>query len=147
MALTVVWQGGLQFCAHAKSGKLICDESSEVGKLGPSAPELLLASLGSCIASVIVVFGERHGLKLEGMAVHLDYELAEHPYRIGSISIAVHVPQALTPEQQEVLTRVADTCLIHATLQHPPKMTLELRGAEPKPEPKAEQKPEPKPQA
>jgi putative redox protein len=128
MSLTVVWEGGMQFCAETKAGKLRCDESS-AGSLGPSAPELLLASLGSCIASVIVIFGERHGMRLEGMAVHMDYKLADHPYRMGEISIAVHVPQRLTPAERATLERVAETCLIHATLQHPPKMTLELAGA------------------
>jgi uncharacterized OsmC-like protein len=129
MALTVVWKGGMQFCAETKSGALTCDESSAEGVLGPSAPEMLLASLGSCIASVIVVFGERHGLELEGMSVRLDYKLADNPYRMGEISIAVHLPQRLTEEQRRVLERVADACLIHNTLLHPPKITLHLGGA------------------
>jgi len=128
MALTVVWKEGMHFCAEAPSGRLTCDESSPVGKAYPSAPELLLASLGSCIASVMVYFADRHGLDLEGLALDMDYDVAESPHRIGAIDISVRVPRGLSEEQRATLARVADTCLIHNTLHHPPKITLQLAG-------------------
>ena len=65
MATTsVVWKEGMHFCTKVESGQLMCDESSEVGKAYPSAPELLMASLGSCIASVLVYFAQRHDIAL-----------------------------------------------------------------------------------
>jgi len=129
MALSVVLKKGLHFCTTLPSGELMCDESSEVGNAHPSAPELLLASLGSCIGSVLAYFAGRRGLSLEGMKIDLDYNLAEKPHRIGEIGIRVTLPKALSGQEQQTLERVAHACLIHNTLTHPPKITLTLTGS------------------
>jgi len=123
---TVLWKEGMHFCTHVESGQLMCDESSEVGKAYPSAPELLLASLGSCIGSVLVYFADRHDIDLEGMSIDLDWEIAEDPHRIGAIGIEVSIPKHLPPQQAKTLERVAHSCLIHNTLTHPPTISLEL---------------------
>jgi len=122
----VMWKEGMHFCTQTQSGQLMCDESSEVGAAYPSAPELLMASLGSCVGSVLVYFSERHGISLEGMTVDLDWKIAEGPHRIGQIDIAVSVPASLSEQERKTLTRVANDCLIHHTLTHPPEMRLEL---------------------
>ena len=127
MATTsVVWKEGMHFCTKVESGQLMCDESSEVGKAYPSAPELLMASLGSCIASVLVYFAQRHDIALEGMQVDLDWEVAERPHRIGAIDVRVSVPGSISEGEQTKLERVAHACLIHNTLTHPPEIALTL---------------------
>jgi len=125
---TVVWRQGMHFCTTTQSGQLMCDESSEMGAVYPSSPELLMASLGSCIGSVLVYFAERRGIRLEGMSIDLDWKIKENPHRIGQIDIAVSIPQELSKEQQKVLTRVAEECLIHNTLRIPPQMNMTLSG-------------------
>jgi len=123
---TVLWKEGMHFCTHVESGQLMCDESSLVGKAYPSAPELLMASLGSCIGSVLVYFAERHDINLEGMKIDLTWELAEKPHRIGTIGVAVSFPREFSAEQTATLARVANACLIHNTLTHPPTINLGL---------------------
>ncbi len=125
---TVLWKQGMHFCSELNSGELMCDESAEVGRAYPSAPELLMASLGSCIGSVLVYFADRRGLDLEGMKIDLGWEMAEGPHRIGEIDIQVHLPRALSPEETKTLTRVAHTCLIRNTLLHPPRIDLSVTG-------------------
>ena len=126
MAVTVMWKEGMHFCTQVPSGQLMCDESSEVGAAYPSAPELLLASLGSCTGSVLVHFGERHAIPLEGMEITLDWEGAEGPHRIGRISIGITLPDTVSDAQRQTLERVAHACLIHNTLTHPPEISLRL---------------------
>lgn len=132
---TVLWKEGMHFCTHVKSGQLLCDESSEIGAAYPSAPELLMASLGSCIGSVLVYFADRHGLNLEGMRIDLDWEMAERPHRIGKIDISVAIPARLDEERTATLERVAHACLIHNTLTHPPQISLDLQGGTRRPPP------------
>jgi len=130
MATVVRYHHGLEFCADLESGRITCDAFSDKGKEYPSAPELLMVSLGSCIGAVIVTYADRHGIDYEGLEVALDWELApDPPHRIGRISVVVHMPGPLTHEQIEILTRVANQCLIHNTLLHPPEMTVGLRAA------------------
>ena len=123
---TVLWKEGMHFCTKVQSGKLMCDESSEIGAAYPSAPELLMASLGSCIASVLIVYGQRHGHELAGLSVDLDWQLAENPHRIGEIAIHLHLPAEIPEEQRATFERVAHSCLIHNTLTHPPEIGVEL---------------------
>ena len=127
---TVVWREGMHFCTQLESGQLMCDESSEVGRAYPSAPELLMASLGSCTGSVLVYFATRHGISLEGMTISLDWQLAEHPHRIGEIDVKVALPETVSEEDVGTLQRVAHSCLIHNTLTHPPRVSLQVSGAE-----------------
>lgn len=127
---TVLWKEGMHFCTKVPSGKLMCDESSVVGAAYPSAPELLMASLGSCLASVLILYGRRHGYELAELSVDLDWELAEDPHRIGAISIQIHLPAEIPPEQRPILERVAHSCLIHNTLTHPPEIKLDLAFGE-----------------
>lgn len=140
---TVVWRHGMHFCTSTASGQhrgaaqqppqpVMCDESSEIGATYPSSPELLMASLGSCIGSVLVYFSDRHGISLEGMSIDLDWTIAEHPHRLGQIAIDVTIPGARSAEEKRVLARVAEDCLIHNTLTHPPEIKLTLSaGAKP----------------
>ena len=121
---TVVWEQGMHFCTQAQAGRLMCDESSEIGMVYPSSPELLMASLGSCIASVLVVYGMRHELALDGLRVELSWAAADNPRRIGAIDISVHLPPQIDVAQRPVLERVAHACLIHNTLTHPPSITV-----------------------
>jgi len=118
----------MHFCTSTPSGQLMCDESSEIGAAYPSAPELLMASLGSCIGSALVYFAERRNIPLEGMSIDLDWKVKEHPHRIGEVEIADSIPQTLTKDQEKVLARVAEECLIHNTLRIPPQMNTRLSG-------------------
>jgi putative redox protein len=126
---TVVWREGMHFCTKVQSGQLMCDESSEIGAAYPSSPELLMASLGSCIASVLVLYGRHHEYDLDGLSVELDWKLAENPHRIGEIAVRVHLPGSIPAEQHPIFERVAHTCLIHNTLSHPPTVKMELAFA------------------
>jgi uncharacterized OsmC-like protein len=127
MATTVRYHHGLYFCADLESGRVTCDAFSHKGKEYPSAPELLMVSLGSCIGAVIITYSDRHEINYQGLAIELDWKLSEeHPHGIGSIDIKVRMPGPLTPEQIEILKRVSDQCLIHRTLTHPPEIRLEL---------------------
>lgn len=126
MSTTVRYHHGLSFCTSTESGQVLCEPDE--GKEYPSAPELLMASLGSCIGSVILYFADRHGIEYQGMEINLDWEQAERPHRIGQIKVEVKMPGPLSEEQQEVLERVAHQCLIHNTLTHPPEIALSLEG-------------------
>jgi uncharacterized OsmC-like protein len=127
MATLVRYYHGLEFCADLESGRITCDAFSDKGKEYPSAPELLMVSLGSCIGAVILTYADRHGIDHEGLEVALDWApAADPPHRIGRISVEVHMPGPLTREQIEILKRVANQCLIHNTLLHAPEMTIDL---------------------
>lgn len=126
MSTIVRFVKGVQFCTEVKAGQVMCDEE---GEDHPSAPDLLMAALGSCTGSVIVVFAERHQIPYEGMEIELDWKTAEDPYRIGHIQMSITMPGKLNAEQRNTLERVAHQCLIHNTLLHPPRIDMEITEA------------------
>ena len=131
MATTVRYSHGLYFCSDLESGHVLCDAFSDKGKEYPSAPELLMVSLGSCIGAVLLTYADRHNINYEGLEISLDWDIVEHPHRIGRIAIAVHMPGPLTQQQVEILERVAEQCLIHNTLLHAPEIKLDLQVMKP----------------
>ncbi|MGO4213952.1 OsmC family protein [Terriglobus sp. 2YAB30_2] len=47
------------------------------------------------------------------------------PARLGEIRIVVHTPSELTPEHQAGVDDSVHHCVLHNTLTHPPKVTVE----------------------
>jgi putative redox protein len=90
----------------------------------PSSVEYLAASLAGCVGYFVAKFLGRRGVEPKGLKVSVAGTMAESPHRIGSFDIVVDLPKGLAPELQEVARRAAETCTIHHTLQHPPKMTF-----------------------
>jgi uncharacterized OsmC-like protein len=88
-----------------------------------------MASLGSCIGSVLVTFSDRHEMDLEGMSIALDWHTADNPYRIGEIDVKISLPRPLSAEHRRMLEHVAGACLIHNTLTHPPDIEVDLTAA------------------
>ncbi|HUT75255.1 MAG TPA: OsmC family protein [Armatimonadota bacterium] len=131
MATIVRYHHGLHFCADLDSGHVTCDAFSDKGKEYPSAPELLMVSLGGCIGAVLVTYCDRHQINCEGLEIALDWEVAEHPHRIGRIAVEIHMPGPLTAGQIEILERVADQCLIHNTLLHAPEIKTRMLVKQP----------------
>lgn len=86
-----------------------------------SSRELLLASLGSCLAASIEPLLKRHEVQTAGLDIHLQYE--------GAAAIAVNVtlpllPGALLPRLQ----RAASNCPVRKALALP--VTIEWSIAE-----------------
>jgi putative redox protein len=90
----------------------------------PSPVEYLAASLAGCVGHFVAKFLGRRGFEPKGLKVSVSGTMAENPHRIGAFEIVVNLPKGLPPELQEVAKRAAETCTVHHTLQHPPKMTF-----------------------
>jgi putative redox protein len=97
----------------------------------PTPTELFVASLASCVAFYARRFASRHGIPIEGLAVTADFSMASHPARVGEITLQVHLPGELSPEQQASLLAVTSHCTVHSTLMQPPEVRIELAALTP----------------
>jgi uncharacterized OsmC-like protein len=89
-------------------------------------PELLLASLGSCVAFYAVEYLRTRNLAQGGVEVRVNADKLKQPARLGNFRIHVVYPVPLTEEQTEGLMRAVHHCLIHNTLLSPPEIAIEL---------------------
>ena len=107
---------------------LIADEPVALGGtgLGATPYELLLASLGSCMAMTLRMYADRKGWPLESVRVHLrtaqahekDCENCEtEEVGIPRVARRIDLAGPLTDEQRTRLLQIADRCPVKQTLQ------------------------------
>jgi len=84
------------------------------GDTGPAPHELLPATLASCIATMISMYGERRGWPLSGLNVEVEYDPESVPRHV---EVVVNLPDGLAADQVERLQRVADTCPVRRAME------------------------------
>jgi len=122
----------VKFNIQARSHSIVCDQPADNGgeDAGMTPPELMLASLGSCVAYYAVQYLKARNLAQTGVEVTVTAEKLKQPARLGNFKIQVVSPVSLTEEQTEGLRRSVHHCLIHNTLLSPPEIAIELSTSE-----------------
>jgi uncharacterized OsmC-like protein len=133
MNVTVEHLGAVQFEIRTRGHVLVSDQPVENGGYdeGMTPPELLLASLGSCAAYYAAQYLRKHRIASEGTKVKVSANKAKDPARMENFEIEVQVPADLTDEHAAGIEEAVHHCLIHNTLQHPPRITLRIAGLVP----------------
>jgi len=131
MEVTVQHLGAVQFEIKARQHSIVSDQPPENGghDEGMTPPELLLASLASCAGFYAAQYLRKYKLATEGTKVRVTADKAKDPARVDNFRIEVECPIELTPDHRAGVERAVHHCLIHNTLLHPPKITLEVNQA------------------
>ena len=126
MEINVSYLGGVQFEAETRGHKIYCDQpSSNQGfDEGMTPPELLLASVGTCVGYYAAEYLNRNQLPSTGLRVHVTAEKATNPARIARFKISVEAPGIGDAEHLGGLQRAVDKCLIKNTLLHAPEIAV-----------------------
>lgn len=132
MEIRVEHLGALQFEIKARQHSIVTDQPLENGGFdeGMTPPELLLASLGSCAAFYAAQYLNKHKLASQGTIVRVTAEKAKDPARLDNFRIALEIPVELSATDIEGIEQSVHHCLIHNTLLHPPKISIEIKAAE-----------------
>jgi uncharacterized OsmC-like protein len=83
-----------------------------------SPTDLVATALAACMLTLISIVGERDGIDLTGLSVHVEKHMAGNPRRIGNLPSRIRMPAGLTPPQRKKLENAALTCPVHMSL-HP----------------------------
>ena len=121
--IETTYDGQLRTTAtHGPSGNsLITDAPVDNHGRGESfsPTDLVATALGTCMATVMGIFAERHAIDLKGMRVTVKKEMVQTPVRrIGRLAAEIHVPLPADHPHRAALERAALTCPVHASL-HP----------------------------
>lgn len=132
MEIRVEHLGAVQFEIKARQHTIVSDQPTENGGFdeGMTPPELLLASLGSCAAFYAAQYLRKNKLATEGTIVRVTAEKAKDPARLENFRIALEIPAELSPKDLEGIEQSIHHCLIHNTLLHPPKISVEIKALE-----------------
>jgi len=133
MEAIVRYDGGVKFEAEARGHRIVSDQPLESGgeDAGMTPPELLLASLGTCVGYYAAQYLRVHKLPVEDLTIRVEAEKAAQPARLGTFRIEVESAAATEERHREGLLRAAHKCLIHNTLMVAP--AIEIAVAVPAP--------------
>ena len=119
---------------------LLSDESLRLDGLGGSltieaespdqsySPFHMLASgLAVCTHSVLMSWATNAKIQADDLAIEVSWSFAEKPHRVGDMKLTFEWAN-LPKERVETARRVAALCTVHATLQHPPTISIDARA-------------------
>ena len=118
-------QGNLAFTLRVRDHEIAFD-MEDGDDQGWRPAEGLVASLGACLGIAIARYCRTLGLPTAGLALYLTYQMADHPSRVSNVVIDVELPDGFPEERKPALERILKLCPVHATLNNPPVIDLDL---------------------
>ena len=119
----IVYEGDLHCrLIHEPSGDVISTDApvDNMGKGAAFSPtDLLAASLGSCMLTVMGIVAQRHKIELKGTTVEVLKEMVTQPIRrIGKVAVIFRMAPGIPQDKRSMLEHAAETCPVHKSL-HP----------------------------
>lgn len=88
---------------------------------------MLASGLATCTFSVMHAWATHAELTIDDLAIEVHWTFADEPHRVDAMRVKFEWP-SLPARRYAAAQRVAEMCTIHATLHHPPTITVELTG-------------------
>jgi uncharacterized OsmC-like protein len=89
---------------------------------------MLAGGLAYCTFSVLYSWATHAKLDASDLSIEVKWTFAEDPHRVGAMDMRFRWP-SLPANRVEAAKRVSEMCTIHATLHHPPTITISGEGA------------------
>ena len=120
--IEIIYQGTLRTQAtHVHSGTKILTDApiDNQGKGEAFSPtDLLAASLGSCMLTIMGIAAREHQINIENTTCAITKIMAASPRRVGELNVDLKFPEKYSDKQQKILERAALTCPVYLSL-HP----------------------------
>ena len=84
---------------------------------------MLAGGLAFCTFSVLHSWASNAGIGWEDLSISVAWTFTDKPHRIGSMDVKLKWP-SLPEDRASVAIRASQLCAIHATLSHPPEITI-----------------------
>ena len=113
---------------HGPSGMEIrtaapVDNNGDGSSFSPT--DLLAASLGACMVTVMGIYAQKNGIPFDGVEFRLEKHMRADPRRVDALPVTIRMPAALDDHQRKVLENVALTCPVHRSLL--PEISKEVK--------------------
>ena len=124
----ITYLDGVRFRVSARTHELTSDQPFENGgaDTGMTPPELLLASLGSCVAYYAAEYLRTRRMPASGLTITVSAQKAQAPARLTDFKIQLRAPGVSDQRHRDGILRAAKSCLIHNTLMNVPTVEIEL---------------------
>lgn len=119
---------GVAFRVTHRGHSIVMDQpvDNEGEDSGMTPPELFASSLAGCVGYYVANYCRQAGLSTQGLQVSCDWSTADKPKRMNPIHLSIELP-GLPEKRRRAVERVAQSCLLHATLVNQPEVEITLR--------------------
>src|SRR5689334_1809732 len=100
-------------------------------ELSYSPFHMLAGGLAYCTFSVLHSWASQAKLSADDLTIDVRWTFAEEPHRVGAIDVRFDWP-SLPSNRLDAAKRVSEMCTIHATLEHPPTITIDGTTGKPR---------------
>ena len=116
------------------AGPMTIEASS--AEMAYSPFHMLASSLATCIFSVVNSWATHAKIPVDDLVIDVRWKFADEPHRVSDLDVTFDW-KSLPPNRLAAARRVAELCTVHATLHHPPTITVEpaTRAADVPPQP------------
>ena len=127
--IRTIYKGNLRTEAlHVNSGQIIITDApvDNQGKGEAFSPtDLLSASLGSCMLTVMGIAARTHHIDLDGAAISITKLMASNPRKVSEIIIEFKLPtKNYSDKEKVILEKAAITCPVALSLNPDIKQTI-----------------------
>jgi uncharacterized OsmC-like protein len=84
---------------------------------------MMASALAYCTFSVMYAWAQNANLEGSDLVIDVRWEFGDQPHRVARYDVRFTWP-SLPETRLEAARRVAEMCTVHATLQHPPTITI-----------------------
>jgi len=131
---TTISKGLRTEAVHIKSGvKIITDAPIDNHGKGKSfsPTDLLCASLGSCMATIMDISGKEHGFTVEGTEMFITKIMNKNPRKIYEIIVELNFPSFnYTDKMKKIIEHASKNCPVALSLHPDVKQTIILNYKE-----------------
>ena len=84
---------------------------------------MLASGLATCTFSVLYSWATHAKIPIDDLSLEVRWRFGEDPHRVSDIALTFDWP-SLPANRVAAAKRVSEMCTIHATLMHPPRITI-----------------------
>ncbi len=121
--MNITYEGELHCrLVHGPSGDEIATDApvDNMGKGAAFSPtDLMSASLGACMMTIMGIVAQRHNINLKGTTVEVVKEMITQPIRrVGKITVTFQMAPGIPQDKRAMLEDAAAACPVHQSI-HP----------------------------
>jgi putative redox protein len=130
--MNIVYEGDLHCTlTHGPSGDVITTDApiDNHGKGESFSPtDLMAASIGSCMMTVMAIAAQKQGIELKGTTIEVEKEMVTEPIRrIGRVTIKFNIAPGIDPAKQKLLETAALNCPVSKSLNTNVPVNVEFK--------------------
>ena len=116
--ITITQENESVFKSEFRNHIFLSDMSIDDGgtDAAPSPADMVVSSLGFCIAMIIQRYCKTHGYNDAGIELSMTYLLNDKPKMIKNITIDIALPEGFPDDRKSAILNSVKTCVVHNSL-------------------------------